>query len=138
MDEYFIQLLIWIIGYEITKDERTEGFDHVFREICAFVSQKYNVQFKCDGQLSDSRINLAIKMINNYYNNFMEVFDDNYGDETVKLIEFPLENGKCVRDFRDMKIIGNGSFGKVYRSVSVLDNNEYAIKKVSLYGINNK
>ena len=38
----------------------------------------------------------------------------------------------CLRDFRDLKLIGKGSFGRVYRCIRVSDGQEYAMKEVAI------
>jgi hypothetical protein len=106
----------------------------VFRKICHLLSESkdYNIRITNDGPLSESHIELGKKMIDFYNDHFIEQSVD--GDNgTMKLIDIPLSNGKYERDFRVITIIGNGTFGNVYRAVNVLDHKEYAIKKVSLY-----
>jgi NIMA (never in mitosis gene a)-related kinase len=38
----------------------------------------------------------------------------------------------CLRDFRDLKLIGKGSFGRVYRCIRNSDGQEYAMKEVAI------
>lgn len=38
----------------------------------------------------------------------------------------------CLRDFKDLKLIGKGSFGRVYRCIRVSDGQEYAMKEVAI------
>jgi len=38
----------------------------------------------------------------------------------------------CLRDFKDLKLIGKGSFGRVYRCIRVSDGLEYAMKEVAI------
>lgn len=37
-----------------------------------------------------------------------------------------------LKDFKDLKLIGKGSFGRVFRAVRPSDNQEYAIKEVNI------
>lgn len=45
-----------------------------------------------------------------------------------------MEDGKAsgLKDFKDLKLIGKGSFGRVFRAVRPSDNQEYAIKEVNI------
>jgi hypothetical protein len=134
MDENLIQLLIWMIAYEICKNERlSESGDHskVFHKIRDSLSKEYNIFVNNDDSLSDSRIKLGKKMIDFYYDNFIE----GSADDTQKLIEIPLMTGKYVNEFIEKSMIGDGAFGNVYRAEHMLDHQEYAVKKVSLYGM---
>lgn len=38
----------------------------------------------------------------------------------------------CLRDFKDLKLIGKGSFGRVYRCIRNSDGQEYAMKEVAI------
>jgi hypothetical protein len=129
MDHNLIQLLIWIISREITKENGSEDDDHnnVFRKICNLLSEEYNIRVNND-PLIDSRIDLALKMINFYYNHFGEGSD---GDEL--LMNFPILNGKYDAFINHIQI-AEGTYG-VYRVEDVTDNHHYAVKKVPLYGI---
>ncbi len=132
MDESLIQLLIWIISYEITKDRGSKDNQQIaFRRMSHLISEECNNLINIDDPLSESRIKLGMEMIHFYHDHFTEE-----SNGTMKLIEseIPLMNGRCKREFRDMTIIGNGAFGKVFRAVNVLDHKEYAIKEVPLYG----
>jgi hypothetical protein len=137
MNENFIELLIWIIAYEISKDHGSKNVhcNNVFRKICNLMSEEYNIKFNNNDPLNESRIELGKKMINYYQSHFTVVSDnDSYGDGAMKFIKFPLMNGKYDNEFKQLNMIGNGSFGNVYRAVNILDRQEYAIKKVPLYG----
>lgn len=37
-----------------------------------------------------------------------------------------------LRDFRDLKLIGKGSFGRVYRCIRISDGGDYAVKEVAI------
>jgi NIMA (never in mitosis gene a)-related kinase len=37
-----------------------------------------------------------------------------------------------LRDFRDLKLIGKGSFGRVYRCIRISDGGDYAMKEVAI------
>jgi serine/threonine protein kinase len=37
-----------------------------------------------------------------------------------------------LRDFRDLKLIGKGSFGRVYRCIRISDGCDYAMKEVAI------
>ena len=43
-----------------------------------------------------------------------------------------MSHESCLRDFRDLKLIGKGSFGRVYRCIRVSDGGEYAMKEVAI------
>jgi serine/threonine protein kinase len=139
--ENFIQLLIWIIANEITKDQGyKDDRKKVFRGIRNLLSKKYSIHGDSDESDDDpdhESIEFAAEIINLYYNRFAERTDDGDDNGALKLIsekEFRLMNGKCNKEFKKLTIIGHGTFGNVYRAVNALDNEEYAIKKVSLYG----
>jgi effector-binding domain-containing protein len=133
----FIELLTWMIAGEMIKDDESKRDDHfkIFGEICNFLSSQYDIEFKSKGPLSESHIGLANKMIDYYKTHFVQVSHDKSdpgGD--IKLINFTLMNGKYNTEFRELKMIGGGSFGNVYKALNQLDHQEYAIKKVALYG----
>jgi hypothetical protein len=139
--ENFIQLLIWIIANEITKDQGSkDDREKEFREIRNLLSKKYNIHNERNG-LDDGpdheSIKFAAEIIDLYYNRFAERTDDGDDNTTLKLIsekEFRLMNGKCGKEFGILTIIGYGASGNVYKAVNMLDHEEYAIKKVSLKG----
>jgi hypothetical protein len=142
----FIQLLIWIIANEITKDQESKDDsgpknDHepkdnrekVFRRILNLLTKEY-ISGNSDGP-DDESIKFGLEMIGLYYNRFADTTND--GDGALKLVsekEFRLMNGKCAKEFGELTLIGHGGFGNVYRAKNALDNQEYAIKIVSLYG----
>lgn len=131
MDESLIRLLIWMIASEINKDrESKDDQQNVYSRLSHIFSEECNIRIN-DDPLPKTLKKLGMEMIIFYYDHFTEEFDG-----TMKLIEseIPLTNGRFRREFRDMKIIGGGAYGKVYRCVNVLDHKEYAIKEVALYG----
>jgi hypothetical protein len=140
MDENFIELLIWIIASQIINDHRSNRSDHqkVFRKIRDSLAKEYNIRVNSDDSLSESRIQLGKKMIDFYYDHFMEGSDDGGSDAHVKLIDIPLMTGKYANEFINLNMIGNGAFGNVYRAENVLDHQEYAVKSVSLYGMSSE
>jgi len=129
MDHNFIQLLIWIISCEISEENGSEDDDRmkVFRKICNLLSEEYHIQLN-KNSLIDSRIDLAKKIIDFYYNHFGEGPD---GDE--QLMKFPIFNGKYDSFINHIKI-AEGTYG-VYRVEDATDNHHYAVKIVPLYGI---
>ncbi len=140
MDENFIQLLIWMIANEITKDQRSkEDQQKVIHKMCNSLSEECNIPINNDHILSESRIQLGKKMINFYYDHFTEESDGGDGDGAIKLIEFPLMNGKFDREFdrepKDMQPIAKGTFGNVFRVKNKFDDKLYAIKRVPIYGM---
>lgn len=64
----------------------------------------------------------------------MKHSEDRDDSAIINLNDIPLSNGKYEKDFKEITMIGDGSFGNVYRAMYVLDYKEYAIKKVPLYG----
>jgi hypothetical protein len=42
---------------------------------------------------------------------------------------------KYISDFKELELIGEGSFGKVYKVFNRLDQQQYAIKMISFEGI---
>ncbi len=132
MDGSLIQLLIWMIAYEINKDrESKDNQQNLYHRLSHLLSEECNNRANNDDPLPESLTKLGVEMIHFYYDHFIEE-----SDGTMKLIEseIPLMNGRYKREFRNMKFIATGAFGKVHRSVNVLDHKEYAIKEVPLYG----
>eukprot|EP00960_Hanusia_phi_P063802 765576-Hanusia_phi.AAC.12 len=43
-----------------------------------------------------------------------------------------MSDGGSLKSFRDLRLIGKGSFGRVYRCIRCSDNQEYAIKEVNI------
>ena len=43
-----------------------------------------------------------------------------------------MSEGSTLKSFRDLRLIGKGSFGRVYRCIRCSDNQEYAIKEVNI------
>jgi len=133
MSENFIQLLIWIIRKEITKDVHSKddnNHDGVFRKICNLLSDEYKMCINIDNPLGDSLIKLGNKMIEYYYAHYTEDLDGE-----LKLIELPLRNGHYSEKFKQVDEIGHGAFGTVYIASDRSDEQVYAIKVVSLYGM---
>lgn len=44
----------------------------------------------------------------------------------------PPATASSLKDFKDLKLIGKGSFGRVFRAIRPSDNTEYAIKEVNI------
>jgi hypothetical protein len=142
-DKSLIQLFLWIIAYEISKDKRRSKADDngkilidALHKMGKLLSNEYGISINNSKPLSELRINLAKSVIDFYYDNFKEVSgDDNSdGDGTEKLIDFPISNGRFEREYRLVKWIGSGTFGKVCCATNVVDGEIYAIKRVQLYG----
>jgi hypothetical protein len=122
--ENFIQLLIWIIANEITKDQGSkDDREKVFRGIRNLMSKIYNIPGDSDDP-DDESIKFGVEMIDLYYNRFAERTDDGDDNRALKLIsekELRLMNGKCDKEFGKLTIIGSGAFGNVYRAVNAVD-----------------
>jgi hypothetical protein len=132
MGENFIKLMIRMIAHKITKND--ESIEEVYRKICISMSKECDFQVN-DTPLSKSLIDLGNQIIDYYNDHFEEGFDD-MGHRTWKLIESDdilLLNGKCKREYENMTFIGQGSYGSVHKAENKLDNEVYAIKKISLY-----
>jgi hypothetical protein len=122
-----------MIARETTKDQQSKDDEQkVFRKMCQSLSE-YNIRINEDC-LTDSHIKLGKNMINFYYNHFTVMSNNDSSDGTIKLIEFPLINGKYDIEFRELELIGGGAFGKVFKTENVLDHEKYAIKQVQLNG----
>jgi hypothetical protein len=138
-DKSLIELFMWIIAYEISKERVSKADDNekflidVLHKMCKLLSNAYGISINNSKLMSESHIKLAKRITNFYYDNFKEVSEDD-GDGAVKLIDFPLTNGKFGREFEDVKQIDSGSFGDVCSALNVIDREHYAIKKVQLYG----
>jgi hypothetical protein len=133
MNENFIQLLLWIIRHEITKDLLSKdhnNHDGVFRKICNLLSDEYKMCINIDNPLGESLIKLGNKMIEYYYAHYTEGFDG-----VLKLVELQLRNGHYSEKFKQVDVIGHGAFGNVYKALDRSDEEVYAIKTVSLYGM---
>ena len=46
------------------------------------------------------------------------------------------ERNRLYTDYRDLKVLGSGQFGKVYRAIHKLDKMDYAIKVIEVQGAN--
>ena len=44
-----------------------------------------------------------------------------------------LDTGRFKKKFKDIKLIGEGGFGKVYKATNYVDRKEYAIKVIRLH-----
>ncbi len=132
MNEKLFKSMIWIIADEIIKERKSIDDHHdVFHKICNLLYDEYHIRFNIDAPLSES-IDLAHEIINNYAH-FTKGSDDNSGDAQTKLI--PLITGNYSKNFRELYMIGDGSFGTVYKVMNMLDREHYAVKKVPLYGM---
>ena len=141
-DKSLIQLFVWIIAHEISKEKRKSKTDDngkilsdALHKMGALISNVYGISINSDKPLSKLRINLAKSIISFYYDNFEKVFEDDNsdGDGTEKLIDFPISNGRFEKEYQLVEWIGSGTFGKVCCAVNVVDGEEYAIKRVQLY-----
>jgi hypothetical protein len=136
MDENFIQLLIWLIAHEISKDN---GDDNDHKTLFYRMYDNLNVEYKISKTHQkhvnyNSHIELGKKIINFFYDHFTGASDEDSDDGAMKLLDIPLKNGEYKKHFRELNFIGDGSYGNVYRAENVLDHEHYAIKKVPLYG----
>jgi len=129
MNENLIELLIWIISYDLTQSGDSDEHQRIFRDLHGLISQKYKLS-KHDwdsdiNKIYKSHIEMGNKMMNFYYSHFTEI--------SVKLIE-KLQNGKYENEFQELNIIGKGTYGSVFKAKNTLDNVEYAVKKVKYDG----
>ncbi len=143
VDKSLIQLFMWIIAYEISKDKRRSKADDngkilidTLHKMGKLLSNEYGISINNGKPLSKLRINLAKSIIDFYHDNFKEVSEDDNsdGDGTEKLIDFPISNGRFEREYQLVKWIGSGTFGEVCCAANVVDGEKYAIKRVQLYG----
>jgi len=143
VDKSLIQLFMWIIAHEISKDKRKFKADDngkilidVLHKMGKLLSDSYDISIYNDKPLSELRISLAKSIIDFYYDNFKEVSadDDSNGDGTEMLIDFPISNGRFEREYQLVEWIGSGTFGKVCCAANVVNGEKYAIKRVQLYG----
>jgi serine/threonine protein kinase len=48
-------------------------------------------------------------------------------------LHYILDTGRFKKKFKDIKLIGEGGFGKVYKATNYVDRKEYAIKVIRLH-----
>jgi hypothetical protein len=137
MNRNFIQLMCWLIAYDITKDKTKDEHKRLFRNIYDYISnmykiesQSHSVQYKkrkTDDTFEDHR-ELGNKMINFYHSHFESASHD-----TMLFVE-RLQNGKYDYEFKQLEMIGSGNFGSVFKAKNLIDDEHYAIKKVQING----
>jgi hypothetical protein len=136
MNQNLVELLIWILSYELTEYGDNDEHKNFFREIYDLIKQKYAKIEKKEWDLEmnniyKSHMELGNKMINFYYSHFTD--DITSANNSLKFIE-RLQNGKYMSEFEELNLIGNGTYGSVFKAKNRFDKMEYAIKKVKYNG----
>jgi hypothetical protein len=134
MNKNLIELLIWIIAYELSNTGAKVEHRQIFSRLYEIISKAYQLTEKNQDLMNitfDSHIELGNKMRNFYYAHFCESLNNQ--ELTLKFIE-QLQNGRYINEFQELKKISQGTFGVVYHVKSKYDHQEYAIKKVDYNG----
>jgi hypothetical protein len=127
MDVNFIEILIWLISYEISHHECEQK--QYFQKIYHLLNESF---IKRDHkQLIFDDYKVIAHKIRNFYKSHI-----NYSlslKSTNELIK-RLQNDKYRSEFEQLNVIGNGAYGQVFKVKNLLDNDHYAIKKIPLKG----
>jgi hypothetical protein len=132
MDVNFIEILIWLISYEISHDEREQ--EQYFKNMYDLLNESF---IKCDHKKCDRKklifddYKVIAHKIRNFYKSHI-----NYSLSLISTKELikRLQNDKYRSEFKQVGIIGNGAYGNVFKVKNLLDNDHYAIKKIPLKG----
>jgi hypothetical protein len=133
MDHKFVQLMCWLIGYNISESDNNENnkrHKEIFSEIYNNICSKYDSNNK-------SEVNANSKDVNQIFNNYSEM-----GNKMIKLYsELELESQnknkmKLANEFDIKRMIGNGTYGCVFEAEHNIDNEHYAIKMIQLQSNN--
>jgi len=136
-NESFVELLIWIIAYELNDLDTAKNHKNLLKQLYDGVSDSCKLPKKSwDKELLDkiysSNIELGYKIRNFYLSHFTDSIEGN--DFTLKQIQ-RLQNGRYEGEFEQLNYIAGGKYGKVFKAKNRHDLHEYAIKKVKYAGI---
>jgi len=129
MNLNFIQLMCWLLSYEITReDDDNEGHRGLYNDIYNYICRTYHIQNEIYEQkrsdIFEDHRQVANKVIQLYSESYP--FDDNNPELDMRL----------DKNFEIKRLIGAGTFGYVFEAMHKVDNSRYAIKTIQLKGNN--
>jgi hypothetical protein len=133
MNENLIELLVWIITYEMNNMESNDKHKELFKKINEIIFEFCELRHKRNNfeDVYTSHIDLGHKMHNFYYSHFIESMPgNNYAQKYIQR----LQNGRYENEFDEIKFIASGKFGKVFMARNKQDQHHYAIKKLKYSG----
>lgn len=128
MNNNFIQLLCWLMAYEITSDDGERNkHQRTYNNIYDFVRRNFMTKTEsetCSNNFDDHK---------EMGNKFIKIYYSLPAKDSEKLTD-QLEDIKIGRDLKIKKLIGEGSFGYAFEVIHIIDNERYAIKMIQLKG----
>jgi alpha-tubulin suppressor-like RCC1 family protein len=132
---------------KITRPEPTKC--KTFEEIFANHLKITNKSINLTGEISEVRPQMVMETMNEYLGmgcskksevDFVSKLakleiDKPIMNSNLKLTGIKFSDNRYEEEFKELELIGNGSFGNVFKVVKYIDKHQYAVKKISFKGI---